>query len=63
MADLLAGRKLYLSFILKFYPPSEIHKDRNQIYNFWPHDGESIAQACNIPNFELNLKILKHMKS
>jgi hypothetical protein len=28
-----------------FYPPSEIHKDRNQIYNFWPHDGESIAQA------------------
>jgi hypothetical protein len=32
-------------FYSKFYPPSEIHKDRNQIYNFWPHDGESIAQA------------------
>jgi hypothetical protein len=32
-------------FYSKFYPPSEIHKDRNQIYNFLPHDGESIAQA------------------
>jgi hypothetical protein len=32
-------------FISKFYPPSEIRKDRNQIYNFWPHDEESIAQA------------------
>jgi hypothetical protein len=32
-------------FYSKFYPPSEIHKDRNKVYNFWPHDGESIAQA------------------
>ena len=32
-------------FYSKFYPLSEIHKDRNDIYNFWPHDGESIAQA------------------
>jgi hypothetical protein len=32
-------------FYSKFYPPSEIHKDQNQIYNFWPHDRESIAQA------------------
>src|SRR3954452_7469143 len=32
-------------FYSKFYPPSEIHKDRNQMYNFWPQDGESIAQA------------------
>src|SRR4051794_36234853 len=32
-------------FYSKFYPPSEIHKYRNQIYNFWPHDGESTAQA------------------
>ncbi|KAK1662938.1 hypothetical protein QYE76_051097 [Lolium multiflorum] len=32
-------------FYSKFYPPSEIHIDRNRIYNFWPHDGESIAQA------------------
>jgi hypothetical protein len=32
-------------FYSKFYPLSKIHKDWNQIYNFWPHDGESIAQA------------------
>src|SRR3954464_4386879 len=32
-------------FYSKFYPSSEIHKDRNLIYNFWPHDGESTAQA------------------
>jgi hypothetical protein len=32
-------------FYSKFYPSSEIHKDRNYIYNFHPHDGESIAQA------------------
>jgi hypothetical protein len=31
-------------FYSKFYPPSEIHKDQNQIYNCWPHDGESITQ-------------------
>src|SRR4051812_32290024 len=35
-------------FYYKFYPPSEIHKYRNQIYNFWPKDGESIAQAWGI---------------
>jgi hypothetical protein len=32
-------------FYSKFYPSSEIHKDKNYIYNFHPHDGESIAQA------------------
>jgi hypothetical protein len=32
-------------FYSKFCPPSENHKDRNQIYNFWPRDGESIAHA------------------
>jgi hypothetical protein len=32
-------------FYSKFYPSSDIHKDRNYIYNFHPHDGESIAQA------------------
>ena len=32
-------------FYSKFYPPSEIHKYRNQIYNFWPRDGESTVQA------------------
>jgi hypothetical protein len=25
-------------FYYKFYPSSEIHKDRNYIYNFHPHD-------------------------
>ena len=30
-------------FYSKFYPPSEIHQDRNLIYNFWPHEAESIA--------------------
>src|SRR3954469_23985862 len=28
-------------FYSKFYPPIEIHKDRNRIYNFLPQDGES----------------------
>jgi hypothetical protein len=32
-------------FYSKFYPSNEIHKDRNYIYNFHPHDGEIIAQA------------------
>ena len=32
-------------FYYKFYPPSEIHKDRNSICTFWPYEGESIAQA------------------
>src|SRR3954471_8655664 len=32
-------------FYSKFYPPSDIHKDRNMIYNFWPRDGESTTQA------------------
>jgi hypothetical protein len=33
-------------FYSKFYPPSEIHKDRNRIYNFWPHD-------CGDPRFPI----------
>ena len=32
-------------FYSKFRPPSEIHQDCNFIYNFRPHEGESIAQA------------------
>jgi hypothetical protein len=32
-------------FYFKFYPYSEVHKDRNYIYNFHPHDGENIAQV------------------
>jgi hypothetical protein len=30
-------------FYSKFYPSSEVHKDRNYIYNFHPYDKESIA--------------------
>ncbi|KAK1632146.1 hypothetical protein QYE76_006461 [Lolium multiflorum] len=43
--DFLDWKDIVPLFYSKFYPPSEIHKDRNRIYNFWPHDGESIAQA------------------
>ena len=31
-------------FYSKFYPLHEVHENRNYIYNFYPHDGESIAQ-------------------
>jgi hypothetical protein len=41
----IGWEKIVPLFYSKFYPPCEIHKDHNQIYNFWPHDGESIAQA------------------
>jgi hypothetical protein len=41
----IAWEEIVPLFYSKFYRPSEILKDRNQIYNFWPHDGESIAQA------------------
>ena len=41
----LEWKELESLFYSKFYPPHEIHKDRNYIYNFHPHDGESIAQA------------------
>ncbi|KAK1697744.1 hypothetical protein QYE76_014441 [Lolium multiflorum] len=43
--DSLEWNDIVPRFYSKFYPPSEIHKDWNRIYNFWPHDGESIAQA------------------
>jgi hypothetical protein len=38
-------KELESLFYSKFYPPHEMHLDRNYIYNFHPHDGESIAQA------------------
>jgi hypothetical protein len=54
-------------FYSKVYPPSEIHKDRNYIYNFHPYDGESIAQMwgrlkslilkCAIHEFSSNIVI------
>src|SRR3954467_7840897 len=44
-SDLLEWPRLMSLFYAKFYPLREIHQDRNYIYNFWPRDGESIAQA------------------
>jgi len=38
-------KQLESLFNSKFYPLHEVHLDRNYIYNFCPHDGESIAQA------------------
>ena len=37
--------RLKLEFHQKFYPMHLVHRDRNYIYNFWPREGESIAQA------------------
>jgi hypothetical protein len=37
--------RLKLDFHQKFYPMHLVHRDQNYIYNFWPHEGESIAQA------------------
>jgi hypothetical protein len=60
-------------FYSKFYPPSEIHKDRNHIYNIWPYDGESIAQtwgrlkslSSNVPfmSFPVILLLITFMQS
>ena len=44
-SHLLNWKELVSLFYAKFYPLHEIHQDRNYIYNFWPCDGESIAQA------------------
>ena len=41
----LGWEEIVHHFYSKFYPPSEIHQDRNLIYNFWPHDGESISHV------------------
>ena len=43
-----------------------VHRDRNYIYNFWPREGESIAQAWgrlksmlySCPNHELSREII-----
>src|SRR3954462_7014236 len=44
-SHLLNWQELMSLFYTKFYPLHKIHQDRNHIYNFWPRDGESIAQA------------------
>ena len=56
-------------FYFKLYPRSEIHQDRNSIYNFWPLEGESIAQAwgrlktliLKCPNHELPDNIIVNL--
>ena len=32
-------------FYSKFYPLHQVHENTNYVYNFYPHDGESITQA------------------
>ena len=59
-------QRLKFEFQHKFYPMHLVHHDRNYIYNFWPRDGESIAQAwgriksilCSCPNHELSREII-----
>ena len=38
-------KRVKLEFHQKYYPMHFVHHDRNYIYNFWPREGESIAQA------------------
>ena len=55
-------KRFKLEFHQKFYPMHLVHRDRNYIYNFWPREGESIAQAWgrlksmlySCPNHELS---------
>ena len=55
-------RRLKLEFHQKYYPMHLVHRDRSYIYNFWPREGESIAQAWgrlnsmlySCPNHELS---------
>ena len=59
-------KRLKLEFHQKFYPMHLVHRDRNYIYNFWPHEGEGIAQAWgrlksmlySCPNQELSREII-----
>ena len=58
--------RLKLEFHQKFYPMHLVHRDRYYIYNFWPREGESIAQAwerlksmlCSCPNHELSREMI-----
>src|SRR4051812_43852149 len=58
--------RLKLEFHHKFYPMHLVHHDQNYIYIFWPHEGESIAQAWgrlksmlySCPNDELSREII-----
>ena len=59
-------QRLKLEFHQKFYPMYLVHRDHNYIYNSWPREGESIAQAWgrlksmlySCPNHELSREII-----
>ena len=59
---------LKLEFHQKFYPMHLVHRDPNYIYNFWPREGESIAQAWgrlksmlySCPNREISKEMIIH---
>ena len=59
-------KRLQLEFHQKFYPMHLVHRDRNYIYNFWPRERESIAQAWgrlksmlySCPNHELSREMI-----
>src|SRR4051812_39557931 len=44
-SHLMDWEEIQSLFYSKFYPLHEVHENRNYVYNFYPHDGESIAQA------------------
>src|SRR4051812_48804981 len=44
-SHLLDWEEIQSLFFFKFYPLHEVQENRNYFYNFYPHDGESIAQA------------------
>src|SRR3954464_15660880 len=44
-SHLLDWEEIQSLFYSKFYPLHEVHKNRNYVYNFYPHDGQIIAQA------------------
>ena len=46
--------RLKLEFHQKIYPMHLVHRDRNYIYNLWPREGESIAQAWGRPKYMLH---------
>ena len=58
--------RLKLEFHQKFYHMHLVHRDHNYIYNFWPREGESIAQAWgrlksmlySSPNHELSREMV-----
>ena len=59
-------KQLESLFYSKFYPLHEVHLARSYIFNFYPHDRESIAQAwgrlkkliLKCPNHEIPKEII-----